>query len=175
MGVVDLKIETRNLELETRNLKVALFPGTFDPFTLGHLSLVERGLRLVDEIIIAIGVNLNKKTYFSLEQRIEMISRLFETNQRVKVMSYDGLTVDFATKTGSGFIMRGLRSVSDFEYEKSISDINHQIAGIETFLLFTEPQYSHISSSLVRELLTYGKSVSAFVPQKLNIDDYKKI
>ena len=154
--------------------KVALFPGTFDPFTLGHLSLVERGLCLVDEIIIAIGVNLDKKTFFPLEQRIEMISRLFESNPRIKVQSYKGLTVDFAQEAGARFILRGVRSVNDFEYEKNIADVNREIAGIETFVLFTEPKYTHISSSLVRELLTYGKSVAAYVPENLYIDDYSK-
>ena len=155
--------------------KIALFPGTFDPFTFGHLSLVERGLLLVDEIIIALGVNLEKKAFFPLEQRIEMISRLFVANPRIKVCSYTGLTVDFAKETGAGFIIRGIRSVNDFEYEKNIADINREIAGIETFVLFTEPKFTHISSSLVRKLLAYGKSVAAFVPTKLNIDDYKKI
>jgi len=154
--------------------KIALFPGTFDPFTLGHLSLVERGLCLVDEIIIAIGINLDKKTFFSLEQRFEMITQLFESNPKIKVRTYDGLTVDFAQETGARFILRGIRSVNDFEYEKNIADINREIAGIETFVLFTEPKYTHISSSLVRELLTYGKSIAAFVPENLHIDDYKK-
>ena len=157
------------------NYKVALFPGTFDPFTLGHLSLVERGLHLVDEIIIAIGVNLDKKTFFPLEQRMEMIKRLFESNPRINVQSYTGLTVDYAKAAGAGFILRGIRSVNDFEYEKNIADINREIAGVETFVLFTEPEYTHISSSLVRELLTYGKSVAAFVPANLHIDEYKKI
>ena len=154
------------------NNKIALFPGTFDPFTLGHLSLVERGLRLVDEIIIAIGINLDKKTFFPLEQRIEMISRLFESNPKIKVQSYNGLTVDFAKETGARFILRGIRSVNDFEYEKNIADINREITGIETFVLFTEPAYTHISSSLVRELLTYGKSIAAFVPENLQINKY---
>jgi pantetheine-phosphate adenylyltransferase len=153
--------------------KIALFPGTFDPFTLGHLSLVERALNLVDEIIIAIGINLEKKSFFSLEQRIDMISKLFESDPRVKVQSYKGLTVDFAKETGAQFILRGIRSVNDFEYEKNIADVNRQIAGIETFVLFTEPEYTHISSSIVRELLTYGKSAANFVPLNLKMDEYK--
>ena len=156
-------------------MRTALFPGTFDPFTLGHFSLVKRGLRLVDEIIIAIGVNLDKKTFFPLEERIEMITRLFASNSKVKIRSYKGLTVDFAKEAGVEFILRGVRSVSDFEYEKNIADINREIAGIETFVLFTEPEYTHISSSLVRELLTYGRSIAEFVPANLFIEDYKKI
>lgn len=153
--------------------KKAIFPGTFDPFTLGHLSLIERGLELIDEIIIAIGINQNKQTFFSLDKRMEMISRLFETEPRISVQSYDGLTVDFAKEAEARFILRGIRSVSDFEYEKTIADVNREIAGIETFLLFAEPKYSHICSSIVRELLIYGKSVKDFVPEKLYIDDYK--
>jgi pantetheine-phosphate adenylyltransferase len=153
--------------------KLALFPGTFDPFTIGHLSLVERGLCLVDEIVIAIGVNIEKKTFFSLEQRIDMISKLFKPNRRIEVKAYAGLTVDFAKELGAQFIMRGIRSVNDFEYEKNIADVNRQIAGIETFVLFTEPEFTHISSSIVRELLVYGKSVSDFVPADLHLSEYK--
>ncbi len=153
--------------------KTAIFPGTFDPFTIGHLSLVGRGLALVDEIIIAIGVNPNKKTFFSLEKRIEMISHLFKEESRVKVLSYESLTVDFAREVGAGFILRGIRSVNDFEYEKNIADVNRKISGIETFVLFTEPEHTHISSSIVRELLAYGKNVDDFVPLGLNIHDYQ--
>jgi pantetheine-phosphate adenylyltransferase len=153
--------------------KIALFPGTFDPFTLGHLSLVERGLQLVDEIIVALGINPDKKTFFPLAQRVEMITGLFQLNPQIRVNCYKGLTVDFAKETGAQFILRGVRSVNDFEYEKNIADVNREIAGIETFVLFTEPQYTHISSSLVRELLTYGKSVASFVPADLQIDNYK--
>ena len=148
--------------------KIALFPGTFDPFTIGHLSLIARGLKLVDEIIIAIGINANKKTFYSLEQRMETISRLFQNNPCVSVQSYTGTTVDFAQEMGARFILRGIRSVHDFEYEKNIADVNRQLSGIETFVLFTEPEYTHISSSIVRELLSYGKDVSAFIPDIQN-------
>ncbi|MDR0507191.1 MAG: pantetheine-phosphate adenylyltransferase [Dysgonamonadaceae bacterium] len=153
--------------------KTAIFPGTFDPFTLGHLSLVERGLKLVDEIIVAIGVNPNKKTFFSLEQRIDMIANFFINNNRVSVQSYSGTTVDFAQENGVQFILRGIRSINDFEYEKNIADVNRKISGIETFVLFTEPELTHISSSIVRELLSFGKNVDEFVPAELHINDYK--
>ena len=153
--------------------KTAIFPGTFDPFTIGHLSLIERGLNLVDEIVIAIGVNPNKKTFFSLEDRMHMISELFQGNSKVKVMSYNNLTVDFAQQVNAEYILRGIRSVNDFEYEKNIADVNRKIAGIETFVLFTEPEHTHISSSIVRELLSYGKDVGAFVPEGLQIYKYK--
>jgi pantetheine-phosphate adenylyltransferase len=144
--------------------KIALFPGTFDPFTIGHLSLIERGLQLVDEIVIAIGINPNKNTFYSLEQRTQTISALFKDNPRISVRTYDSLTADFAKLMGARFILRGIRSVNDFEYEKNIADVNRQLSGIETFVLFTEPEHTHISSSIVRELLSYGKDVSDFVP-----------
>jgi len=150
--------------------KIALFPGTFDPFTIGHLSLIERGLKLVDEIVIAIGINPNKKTFYSLEQRMETISKLFQDNPHVSVRSYTGITVDFAQEVGARFILRGIRSVNDFEYEKNIADVNRQLSGIETFVLFTEPEHTHISSSIVRELLSYEKDVSMFIP----VHEHKK-
>ena len=154
--------------------KIALFPGTFDPFTLGHLSLVERGLKVVDEIIVAIGINTDKKNIFTTEQRLEMISRLFKDNPNVHVATYTGLTVDFAKAKGAGFILRGIRSVADFEYEKNIANVNREISGLETIVLFTDPEYSYISSSIVRDLWTHGKSLDNFVPQNLHINEYKK-
>ncbi len=149
--------------------KIAIFPGTFDPFTIGHLSLIQRGLALVDEIVIAIGINPNKKTLFSLEKRLEMIRDLFKDNDRVKVESYDSLTIDFAKKIDARFILRGIRSVNDFEYEKNIADVNRKIAGVETFVLFTEPEHTHISCCIVRELILYGKDVSDFVPPNMKM------
>ena len=143
---------------------IALFPGTFDPFTIGHESLVTRGLTLVDEIIISIGRNDAKNTHFSLEKRMEAIRKLYKNEPRVSVMSYDSLTVDFAIKMGAQFILRGIRTVNDFEYEKS-ADVNRELTGIETFILFTLPEHTHISSSIVREMLRYGKDISQFVPK----------
>ena len=151
------------------NKRIALFPGTFDPFTIGHESLVQRALGLVDEIVIAIGVNESKKTYFSLEQRLDMIGNLYENEPRVKVGYYDCLTIDFAKKIGAKYILRGIRSVNDFEYEKTIADMNRALSGIETFVLFTEPALTHVSSTQVRELLRYGHDVSDFVPKGMKI------
>lgn len=146
--------------------RIALFPGTFDPFTIGHQSLVTRGLMLVDEIVISIGINDKKLTYFSLQKRLEAIQNLYKDNPRVQVRTYNKLTVDFAQEVGAGFILRGIRTVNDFEYEKSIADVNRMLTGIETFILFTEPEHTHISSSIVRELLRYGKDISQFVPKE---------
>lgn len=151
------------------NKRIALFPGTFDPFTIGHQSLVTRGLALVDEIVVAIGINDKKQTYFSLEKRLEAIRNLYQEEPRVRVCTYNSLTVDFAEQIGARFILRGIRTVNDFEYEKSIADINRKLTGIETFILFTEPEHTHISSSIVRELLRFGKDISLFVPKETKL------
>ena len=145
--------------------RIALFPGTFDPFTLGHQSLVKRVLTCADTVVIAIGINEKKQTYYTLEQRVAAIRALYAAAPRVKVITYSGLTVDVAQQERASFILRGVRSVIDFEYEKAIADVNRQLTGIETLLLFTEPAYAHISSSVVRELLHFGKDVSAFLPK----------
>ncbi len=151
------------------NKRIALFPGTFDPFTIGHESLVKRGLLVMDEIIIAIGVNESKSSYFTLDQRLEFISELYKGESRVKVESYNSLTIDFAKDKGAKYILRGIRSVIDFEYEKTIADMNRTISGIETFVLFTEPSLTHVSSSHVRELLRYGHDVSQFIPKGIRL------
>lgn len=150
-------------------MKRAIFPGTFDPFTIGHYSIVQRGLKLFDEIVIAIGTNQAKKTFFSLEKRKEIINQTFVNEPRVKIMIYDSLTVDFARSIQANFILRGLRSVTDFEYEHSTADANRKIAGIETVILFTEYEYSYISSTVVRDLISYGKDISAFLPPNVQI------
>ena len=142
----------------------ALFAGTFDPFTLGHKSIVDRTLSVADEIVIAIGVNPNKQTMFTLDERIIYINKVFADNPRITVTHYEGLTTDFAQSIGANFLVRGVRYVKDFEYERQIADVNRQISGIETILLFTEEQYANISSSIIRELINYRKDVSQFLP-----------
>ena len=149
--------------------RIAILPGSFDPFTIGHESLVSRGLELVDEIVIAIGVNNTKQTYFTAEQRLAMISELYKNNQAVRVESYSSLTVDFAKEVGAKFILRGVRTVSDFEYERTIADMNRAISGVDTIVLFTEPSLSHVSSSLVRELLKYKHEITHFIPKRMKI------
>ena len=145
---------------------IALFAGSFDPFTRGHQSIVDRVLKNVaDEIIVAIGINYVKKNLFSVEDRIKVIERLYGDNPRVRVVSYTGLTVDFAKTVGADFLVRGVRSVSDFEFERNIADVNKRLSGIETVLLFTEPDLSCVSSSVVRELMSYGKDVTEFLPK----------
>lgn len=160
---------TKTILHNNKNKRIGLFPGTFDPFTIGHESLVKRGLTLMDEIVIAIGINESKKSYFPIEKRIAMIRDFYADCPQVKVESYSILTVDFAKEIGANFILRGVRSVIDFEYEKSIADMNRTISQIETFVLFTEPSHTHISSTLVRELMQYGRDVSEFIPKGLKL------
>ena len=151
-------------------MKRAIFPGTFDPFTIGHYSVVKRALTFMDEIIIGIGVNEKKHTWFPTEKRVRMIEKLYADNPRIRVEAYYGLTVDFARMREAQFIIRGIRTVHDFEYEETIADINRKLAGVETILLFTEPELTSISSTIVRELLSYGKDVSTFLPADLDIN-----
>lgn len=151
--------------------KRAIFPGTFDPFTIGHYSVVKRALTFMDEIIIGIGVNEKKRTYFPTDKRVRMIEKLYAGNPRVSVEAYDGLTVDFASMRDAKFIIRGIRTVHDFEYEETIADINRKLSGVETILLFTEPELTAISSTIVRELLHYGKDVTPFLPAELDINE----
>jgi pantetheine-phosphate adenylyltransferase len=150
-------------------MRKAIFPGTFDPFTLGHHSIVKRTLGFMDEVIIGIGYNDQKHCLLPIEKRLETIRKVYADEPRVKVLAYSGLTVDFAQEQGAGFMVRGIRSVKDFEYEESIADINRKLSGIETIFLFTEPELSAVSSSVVRELLRYGKDVSAFLPEGMEI------
>lgn len=146
-------------------MKRTIFPGTFDPFTVGHSSVVKRALTFMDEIVIAIGINENKKTYFPIEKRVEMIRDLYKDEPKIKVMPYNSLTIDFAQSVDAKFIIRGIRTVKDFEYEETIADINRKLAGIETILLFTEPELTCVSSTIVRELLQYNKDISCFIPE----------
>lgn len=150
-------------------MKKAIFPGTFDPFTIGHYSVVRRALTFMDEITIGIGINESKRTWFPTEKRVEVIRKLYVGEPRIKVEAYNGLTVDFARLSGAQFIIRGIRTVHDFEYEETIADINRKLAGVETILLFTEPELTSVSSTIVRELLQFGKDVSDFLPEGLEI------
>lgn len=142
-----------------------LFPGSFDPFTLGHANLVERALTLFDEVVIAVGVNEQKAGWIPAEERVSALQRLYKEHARVRVESYMGLTTDFAHIVGAKAILRGVRSIKDFEYEMQMADVNRQLTGIETVCLFAHPNLASISSSLVRELAHFGKDITAFLPE----------
>ena len=144
--------------------RTALFAGTFDPFTIGHYSIVKRALPMFDKIIIGIGTNSGKKCMFSVEERTKAIENVFADETRVEVKVYNCLTMDFAKEVGAGVLLRGVRSTKDFEYEREIADVNLRLGGIETVLLISEPEHTPTSSSIVRELITYGKDVSEFLP-----------
>lgn len=147
-------------------MSIAIFPGTFDPFTIGHDALVRRALGIADELYIAIGINTEKRTMLTLEERLERIAALYKDEPRIHVMSYEGLTTDFAQSIGAKFIIRGVRSTIDFEYERNIADINRMLTGIDTILLISEPEYAAISSSMVRELAHFGKDISKYLPTR---------
>lgn len=153
--------------------RIAIFPGSFDPYTIGHASIVDRALPLFDKIVVAIGVNRNKRSFLTEEQRIRMIADLYDDEPKVEVISYDGLTVDAARECGARFLLRGVRMIQDFEYEKNLAEVNRSISGLETVLLYTLPEYGHISSSIVRELISYGRDVSALLPKGMVLPEIK--
>ena len=154
--------------------KIAVFPGSFDPLTLGHESIVRRALGLFDEIIIAVGANALKKSFYSLEIRKEIITKVFQNETRVRIAHYEGLTVDYCKRNGAGYILRGLRTAADFEFERAIAQVNKVLStGIETVFLLTVPEHSHINSSIVRDIIRSGGDASMFVPSAINLIDYK--
>ncbi len=143
-----------------------IFPGSFDPFTKGHESVVRRALEFADEIVIAVGHNGQKRCgMFPVYERVRMISEFYRNEPRISVLAYTNLTSDFANDLHCTHILRGVRTVIDFEYERALADVNRHLTGIETVLLFNEPAMAHITSSTVRELLSYGKDVSDFMPE----------
>jgi pantetheine-phosphate adenylyltransferase len=145
-------------------MKRAVFPGSFDPITLGHVDIINRALPLFDEIIIAIGTNSAKKYMFSLEQRLGFIKETYKNEKKIKVVSYKGLTIDFCKKNKVNFILRGLRNPADFEFEKAIAHTNRKLSKIETVFLLTSANTSYISSSIVRDILRHHGDVSLLVP-----------
>ena len=145
-------------------MKSAVFPGSFDPITIGHVDLVKRAIPLFDKIIIAIGVNSSKQFLFSVDQRREMISKIFADEPKVEVEIYEGLTVNYCVRANAGYILRGLRSAADFEYENTIARLNHSLNNkIETVFMSSQPQFVHISSTIVREIHLNKGDVSKFV------------
>ena len=151
--------------------KIAVFPGSFDPITTGHVDLVKRALLVFDNVVVAIGVNSQKKYLFDLEQRIHWIEAVFADEPRIKVGHFQGLTVNYCREIGSNFLLRGLRNASDFDYEKTISQLNTIIGdGVETLFLISQPAFSHVSSTIVREIIKGKGDVSQFVPASIARD-----
>ena len=146
-------------------MATAIFVGSFDPFTIGHQSVVNRALPLFDRLVIGVGVNERKQCMFTAEQRVEAIRQLYAHDARVVVDSYSDLTISFAHRHQATFVVKGVRNVRDFEYEREQADINRRLSGLETVLLYAEPGLDSISSSMVRELAHFGQDVSAFIPQ----------
>lgn len=148
--------------------RICLFPGTFDPITKGHVDIIKRAVGLFDEFIIGVGINSTKKPMFEVEQRVHWIEEIFKTEPKIKVISYEGLTIDCCKQHNAHFILRGIRYVSDFEYEKAIADMNRMLAPeVETFFLTCTPEYSTISSTLVRDVIRNNGNAYMFVPKEV--------
>lgn len=154
--------------------RIAVFPGSFDPFTIGHEAIVRRALTLFDRIVIAIGTNTNKANFFPIEKRIQWIKEVFEYDEKVSVCSYSGLTVDFCKQSGANFIIRGLRTSSDFEYERAIAQVNKVMEnGIETIFMLTSPEHSAITSTLVRDIIRHGGDANKFLPNSKDLKNLR--
>ncbi len=154
-------------------MKRAIFPGSFDPFTIGHESIVLRAMDLFDEIIISIGYNSQKKGFFTVENRVKIIEKIFEDNSKVKVKTYDNLTVDYCKENNVNFILRGLRTASDFEYERAIAQMNRFMSeNIETVFLLTEAKHTPVSSTILREILKHDGDICQFIPKCIDLKEY---
>ena len=154
----------KNEKNKNNNDMTGIFTGSFDPFTIGHDDIVRRALPLFSRIVIGVGVNERKQYMLSAEERCAAIRRIYEGEEKIEVKAYSDLTVDFARREGAAYIIKGVRSVKDFEYEREQADINRQLSGVETLLLYSDPRYSSVSSSMVRELIHFGQDVSRYLP-----------
>lgn len=151
-------------------MKIAVFPGSFDPITVGHVDLVRRALPLFDRIVVSVGVNTKKQALFDLEQRLVWLRQVFSTEPRVEVGFFERLTAHYCKRIGARYLLRGLRNASDFDYEKTISQLNHIVGdGLETVFLISQPEFSHISSTIVREIITGGGDARPFIPESIHI------
>ena len=154
--------------------KIAVFPGSFDPFTIGHESIVKRANSMFDKIIIMIGYNANKKSFFSIEKRVKWINQVFKNDPNIEVKVHEGLTVDFCKEVRARYILRGLRTASDFEYERAIAQVNKKMhPEIETVFLLTLPEHTPINATIIRDIVFHGGDASMFLPQGLDINEFK--
>jgi len=152
-------------------MRKAVFPGTFDPFTIGHEAIVNRSLHLFDQIIIAVGVNASKQTMFTLDQRLEWINKIFEHNPKIAVHEFTGLTVDYCKTVGANYILRGLRSSADFNYERAIAQMNKALVpDVETIFIMSLPEHSAISSTILRDIIRNQGNVDDFVPKQISVN-----
>lgn len=152
-------------------MRIAVFPGSFDPITIGHVSLIKRAAKIFDKVIIAIGLNTSKNKLFPIDVRIKWIEEVFKNNKKIEVREFDGLTVDFCKNVGAKFIIRGLRNASDFDYEKTIAQLNSELnKEIETVLLISKPKHSHISSTIVREIIRVKGDATMLVPKQVDLN-----
>ena len=150
--------------------KIAIFPGSFSPFTIGHQSIVDRALPLFDKIVISVGINSEKPQYFSIDKRMQWIKNVYNNNPKIDVKQYKGLTVDFCKKENANYILRGLRDSHDFKFEKNIAHMNKELnPNIETIFIITPPKISHISSSIIRDIIKNGGDISKFIPKEINL------
>ena len=154
--------------------KIAIFPGSFDPFTIGHESIVQRAISMFDKIYIMIGHNANKKSFFSIEKRLKWINQVFVDESSVEVRLHDGLTVDFCKEVGAQYILRGIRTSSDFEYERAIAQINKQMhPEIESIFLLTLPEHTPVHATIIRDIVSHGGDASMFLPKGLDMSEFK--
>lgn len=154
--------------------KIAIFPGSFDPFTVGHESIVRRAVSMFDKIIIMIGYNANKKSFYPVEKRLNWINQVFDNEEKIEVRVHEGLTIDFCKEVNARYILRGLRTSSDFEYERAIAQINKKMhPEIETVFLLTLPEHTPVNASIIRDIVLHGGDASMFLPKGLNMDEFK--
>ncbi len=154
--------------------RIAIFPGSFDPFTIGHESIVQRALPIFDKIVIMIGYNANKQSFYPIEKRLKWINQVFQEEDKIEVQIYDGLTVDFCKEVNAKYILRGIRTSSDFEYERAIAQVNKKMhPEIESVFLLTLPEHTPVMATIVRDIVFHGGDASMFLPKSLNMEEFK--
>lgn len=154
--------------------RIAIFPGSFDPFTIGHESIVKRALPMFDKVVIMIGYNANKKSFYPIEKRLKWIKQVFQNEEKIEVQIFDGLTVDFCKEVNARYILRGIRTSADFEYERAIAQVNKKMhPDIESVFLLTLPEHTPVMATIVRDIVSHGGDASMFLPKALDVNEFK--